>query len=88
MDVLVFVSGLSKPVELEEVEVTEPVKETENSAPLLDDDDIKKPVSSQTKDVSQNRVKLGAKFISLFFYLVYFYFQFNKEKDGEYIMIE
>lgn len=40
-------AGLSKPVELEEVEtkVHEPVEETQNksSAPLLDDDDIKKP---------------------------------------------
>merc|ERR1719193_3047520 len=38
--------GLSKPVELEEVEpqVHEPVEESHNSAPLLDnDDDIKKP---------------------------------------------
>jgi len=39
--------GLSKPVELEEVEpqVHEPVEETQNksAAPLLDDDDIKKP---------------------------------------------
>ena len=41
--------GLSKPVELDEVEpaVHEPVEETKNhtSDPLLDDDDIKKPVS-------------------------------------------
>ena len=80
MDVLVFVSGLSKPVELEEVEVTEPVKETENSAPLLDDDDIKKPVSSQTKDVSQNRVKLGAKFISFFFTSCTFIFNSTRKR--------
>jgi len=40
--------GLSKPVELDEVEpaVHEPVEETKNhtSDPLLDDDDIKKPI--------------------------------------------
>ena len=45
---VVVMVGLSKPVELEEVEpqVHEPVEETQNksAAPLLDDDDIKKPV--------------------------------------------
>merc|ERR1712142_3359 len=56
--------GLSKPVELDEVEpaVLEPVEETKNytSDPLLDDDDIKKPPvieNGQTEIIPTNPVQ-------------------------------